>query len=411
MGQYSLVQRIKETRQTAWPRQLRTTSYHTAAYRIETKGKAAGIAKAVIEEDQVTRRLASGIYRVEIRDNAKSISYLREIRQYKYEDVLYLRVPKNLSNTFTHGQHVQVTLARIDRKRFFEMTRDRLDRRYGMAEMELKDDKIAVVLDKNHFEFKVREYGYQRQYGYTGAYLTFTGPGDLDQKFKILYGGYDEPNLLLETEKKNNYRTVHSITYDPLLQNLEVEYMHSQTRQHTKTISLTEPMTETRDLKGFFERYFLALEKRDTLEMGVLGMSISAQVLKDMGYEVVWIDSTGNTPGPDISVIDDLGKKVTVEVKSSSSPDELSSKLREAISALENRYFVRTENKIGFIWHSREGELQPEASYAMAIGIEFDRRNETIGAKIVTTEPKDGEKTTLFERSLATWRIIRNERR
>jgi len=301
------------------------------------------------------KRIGLGIYLVEIKDNHRSICFIRELREVENPNRIYVIIPKELSDAFKDRQRVNVTLTKLNRDDFFTMVKDSLIKLYGLDRLEVKDNKLLMQIEGKELELTIPNYGYQKQYGYTGAYLTFEGPLPANQPFKILFDGYGEPSLLI-FEDVNSYRTIQGISNNEFL-HLDIEYKHDEAREHTKTIRIGETINAEK-LKQYFKRYFQAKSKGVSSEMGAAGTAITAILLKGMGYKVVWADTvTGTTEGPDISLFDDYGNKITAEVKSTSNSEALNHILHKAIFDIETFYFDHTNPRRKFLRHTENETL------------------------------------------------------
>jgi len=141
--------------------------------------------------------------------------------------------------------------------------------------------------------------------------------------------------------------------------------------------------------------------------MGAAGTAIVAELLKDMGYKVVWADTiNGNAKGPDISLFDADGTKITAEAKSTSILSGIDFALNDAINDLEKHYFDHISNR-KFLWHTENNNLRYEADYALAVAIYLDESNETVDMKIRKIDVVESEDKIKFNRTILTWRIER----
>jgi len=362
------------------------------------------LARIVLTGKQLARkRIGLGIYLVEIKDNHRSIRFIRELREVENPNRIYVIIPKELSDAFKDRQRVNVTLTKLNRDDFFTMVKDSLIKLYGLDRLEVKDGKLLMQIEGKELEFTVSNYGYQKQYGYTGAYLTFEGPLPANQPFKILFDGYGEPSFLI-FEDVNRYRTIQGISYNIEFLHLNIAYKHDEAREHTKTIRIGETFN-AEELKQHFKRYFQAKSKGVSSEMGAAGTAIAAILLKDMGYKVIWADTvTGTTEGPDISLFDDYGNKITAEAKSTSNSEALNHILHKAIFDIETFYFDHTNPRRKFLRHTENETIEYEADYALAIAIYLDRSSETVDMKMRVIKALVNEGGVKFERTPLTWR-------
>jgi len=140
------------------------------------------------------KRIGFGIYLVEVTNGNKSIRFIRELREVENPQDIYVIIPKLLSDAFKNRQRVNVTLTKLNRDGFFQLVKDSISRKLGR--IELKDDKLFILIGGKELEFEINNYAYQQKYDYTGAYFTFEGPLPKKQSFKILYDGFKEPFFL-----------------------------------------------------------------------------------------------------------------------------------------------------------------------------------------------------------------------
>ena len=283
------------------------------------------------------------------------------------------------------------------------MVKDSIARLYGLDRIDMKDDKLSMQMEGKKLEFDVLNYRYQKQFEYTGAYISFEGPFPAKHLFKIVYDGFGEPSFLIY-DKKNRYRKIQSISYDLELQVLHIEYIHDIARVNTRTVCLDKPISDIIDVKQHFEQYFQAKSNGLRKEMGTAGTAIVTEVLKDMGFKVIWADTIGNTKGPDISLFDDDGNKITAEVKSTSISGGIDLVLNDAIIDLENKYFDHNNPNKKFLWHTEDNKLRYEADYALAVAIYLDKYNETVDMKMRRIEVVTSEGEIKFNRTTLTWR-------
>lgn len=390
MGQYRLGRRIARQRYYKEIGQSIVAPYY----------KESELAKIVLTGKQL---IELGIYLVEIRDDNKSICFIRELRKVKNPQKIYVAIPKKLSAVFKNRQQVNVTLTKFDQNGFIKKVKDSLTRLYSLGRIELKDDNFSMPIGDKKLEFNITNYGYRENYDYTAAYLIFEGPFPMRQSFKIVYNGFEEPNFRIFDG--NKYRTILSISYDIELLSIYIKYKHDKANESTRIIRLLNPIIDTIEVKQYIERYYQAKSKGMYGEMGAMGTAIAAKALNDMGYKVIWADIiTGTTEGPDISLFDDDGNKVTVEVKSTSNINTLNFKLDKAIFDIETYYFDRTHPLRKFLWHTESETLEYEADYALAISIYLDRFKETVDMKIRIIKALVNGEGVKFERTPLKWR-------
>jgi len=139
--------------------------------------------------------------------------------------------------------------------------------------------------------------------------------------------------------------------------------------------------------------------------MGAAGAAIVAELLKDMGYKVVWADTiNGNAKGPDISLFDDECNTISAEAKSTSTLSGIDFVLDDAINDLEKYYFDHNNPNMKFLWHTENNKLKYEANYALAVAIYLDKSNETVDMKIRRIDIVTSEGKIKFNRTILTWR-------
>lgn len=390
MGQYRLSRRIARQRYDKGIGQTIAASFYKDSERANIR---------LTGRQLKQNRIGLGIYLIEIRGSNKSIRFIRELREVKNPQQIYVAIPKELSNNFTYKQRVNVAITKLDRHGFFQMIKDPITRLYGLDRIEMKENKLSMQIEGKVLEFIVSNYKYQQQHEYTGAYLIFEGPIPAKHFFKILSDGYGKPKFLI-LFYENACRTIVGISYDPELPLFKVKYMHDKALECTKTIRLGELASDAIEVKQYIESYFQAKLKGNRNQMGAAGTAIAVKVLKDMGYKVVWADTiTGTTEGPDISLFDDKGNKVTVEVKSTSNANALNFILDKAIYDIETYYFDRTHPRRKFLWHTESETLEYEADYGLAISIYLERFKETVDMKMRRIEVVISEGEVKFERS------------
>lgn len=101
----------------------------------------------------------------------------------------------------------------------------------------------------------------------------------------------------------------------------------------------------------------------------------------------------GRMEGPDIALLDEAKHKVTIEVKSTSSPEKLQNTIGKAIGELETDYFSSEDPSKGFVWKMEEGEAEYGAKAAIAAVVCFDPslHEITIEAVRIDVEVRNGE--------------------
>jgi len=362
------------------------------------------LARIVLTRDQLIKKgIGLGIYSVEVTDGNKSIRFIRELREVENPQEIYVIIPKLLSDAFKNRQRVQVTLTKLNLDKFYQMVKNPLTRKYNLGRIEMKDDKLSMQIGGKELEFNIYNYAYQQKYDYTGAYIECEGPLPNKQSFKILYDGFKEPYFLF-LEWRDRYRKIQNVSYDQELQCLYVAYKYGKERESTKIIRLGEQIKSI-ELKIQFERYFQAKSKGLRNDMGAAGTAIVVEILKDMGYKVIWADTIkGNTKGPDISLFDGDGKTITAEAKSTSIFNGIDFALNDAINDLEKHYFDHNNPNKKFLWHTEDNNLRYEADYALAVAIYLDKSNETVDTKMRRIDVGTSEGKIKFNRTTLTWR-------
>jgi len=131
------------------------------------------------------KRIGFGIYLIEVTDGNKSIRFIRELREVENPRIIYVIIPKLLSDAFKNRQRVNVTLTKLNRDGFFQLVKDSIVKKYNLRSIEMKDDKLLMQMGGKELEFYIYNYEYQQKYDYTGAYITFEGPLPKKQSFKI----------------------------------------------------------------------------------------------------------------------------------------------------------------------------------------------------------------------------------
>ena len=355
-----------------------------------------------LSKKQLTKnRIGLGIYLIEIIGD-KSIRFIRELREVETPRIVYVTIPKLLSDAFKNKQRVNATLTKLNQDGFFKMVKDSMARLYDLDRIEMKGDTLLLQIEGIKLEFHVLNYRYQQQFEYTGAYILFEGPLPAKQHFKIGYDGFGEPSFFIYD--KNIYRKIQSISYDLELLVFHVKYIHGKSRINTRFIHLGKTISDIIEVKQLFEQYFQAKSNGLRKEMGAAGTAIAVEVLKDIGYRVVWSDTIGNTEGPDISLFDANGNKITTEVKSTSISGTIDSALHDAIDDIETYYFDLNHSNSKFLWHNLDNKLRYEADYALAVAIYLDEYYKTVDMKMRRIEVVTSEGEAKFNRTTLTWR-------
>lgn len=363
------------------------------------------LARIVLTGDQLIKnRIGLGIYLIDVTDGNKSIRFIRELREVENPQEIYVIIPKLLSDAFKHRQRVRVALTKLNRDGFFQLVKDSIAKKYNLESIEMKDDKLSMQIEGKKLEFDVLNYRYQQQFEYTGAYISLEGPLPAKEPFKIVYDGFGEPSFLIQ-DGKNKHRTIQSISYDIELLLLQIKYIHDKARVHTKTIRLGKPISYAIEMNQYIERYFQAKSEGIPSRMGAAGTSIAVKALEDMSYKIIWADTiTGTKKGPDISLFDNHGNKITAEVKSTSIIADYNHRLNEAINDIETYYFDLNHPERKFLWHTENNKLRYEADYALAVAIYLDEYYKTVDIKMRRIDVVISEGEAKFNRTILIWR-------